>query len=186
MIKYPDRVSLISTIAPNSRIAEIGTQRGDFAECLLATRPSLLVLVDLWRHQSGSYESDLSNIDDGGHASNMRHVIERFDHQMKAGRVELVQGFSTDAADRFDDGFFDVVYVDANHTYDAVLADLEAWAPKIKEGGRLMGHDYTTRPEALAQGFGVVEAVEKFCTTRGWAISGLTQDDWPSYELTRK
>lgn len=186
MIHYADRRALALSIAPNSRIAEIGTQRGDFAEELLASRPSLLVLVDLWRHQAGPYALDVSNIDDGGHEANMRHVIQRFDHHMRAGRVEIVQGFSTDAAQRYEDGFFDVVYIDADHTYEAVFSDLEAWAPKIKPGGRLMGHDYTDRPEAKAQGFGVIAAVSAFCKANDWEITALTGDDWPSYELMRK
>ena len=129
---------------------------------------------------------DVSNINDGGHEANMRHVIERFSHDMHSGRVEIVQGFSTDAAQRYEDEFFDVVYIDADHTFASVFADLEAWAPKLKDGGRLMGHDYTDRPEALAQGFGVIPAVSAFCKANDWEITALTGDEWPSYELRRR
>src|SRR5262249_5093755 len=33
-------------------------------------------------------------------------------------------------------------YIDADHHYDAVLADLFAYAPKLKRGGILLGDDF--------------------------------------------
>lgn len=56
--------------------------------------------------------------------------------------MTLIKALSTDAARRFDDGYFDWVYLDALHTYDAVVQDLRAWWPKLREGGLLSGDDY--------------------------------------------
>lgn len=39
----------------------------------------------------------------------------------------------------------DYLYVDADHTYDAVLADLLAWLPHVKPGGLIAGDDYGHR-----------------------------------------
>ena len=36
----------------------------------------------------------------------------------------------------------DFVYVDAEHTYEAVSEDLAAWWPLVRPGGTLAGHDY--------------------------------------------
>jgi predicted O-methyltransferase YrrM len=36
----------------------------------------------------------------------------------------------------------DYLYIDADHTYDGVRADLELWAPFVKPGGLLLGDDY--------------------------------------------
>lgn len=36
----------------------------------------------------------------------------------------------------------DLVFVDGDHTYNQVKADIQAWLPHIREGGILCGHDY--------------------------------------------
>jgi len=36
----------------------------------------------------------------------------------------------------------DYLYVDADHTYESVLADLRAWVPFVKPGGLILGDDY--------------------------------------------
>ena len=42
----------------------------------------------------------------------------------------------------FDDETFHLVFIDADHSEDAVLNDLRAWIPKVKRGGLITGHDY--------------------------------------------
>jgi hypothetical protein len=49
---------------------------------------------------------------------------------------------SEQAADLFEDGTLDFVFLDADHAYEAVCRDLEAWFPKVKRRGVLGGHDY--------------------------------------------
>jgi len=48
------------------------------------------------------------------------------------------------ASNEFPDAYFDFVFIDANHTYESVLADIQGWKPKVKPGGWLAGHDHTT------------------------------------------
>lgn len=49
---------------------------------------------------------------------------------------------SPKAADEFEDDSLDFVFIDANHDYEPVKADIAAWKPKIRKGGVLAGHDY--------------------------------------------
>ena len=51
--------------------------------------------------------------------------------------------YSVDAAKLFDDRSLDLVFIDANHTYEHVKEDIEAWYPKIRDGGILSGHDFS-------------------------------------------
>ena len=35
----------------------------------------------------------------------------------------------------------DFIFVDAAHTYDAVVEDIKLWEPKVRKGGLVSGHD---------------------------------------------
>lgn len=48
---------------------------------------------------------------------------------------------SVEAATRFADASADFVFIDGDHSYESVTADIAAWRPKIKSGGVLAGHD---------------------------------------------
>ncbi len=39
----------------------------------------------------------------------------------------------------------DFVFVDAGHDTNSVIVDIQAWAGKIRKGGRLIGHDFNMR-----------------------------------------
>ena len=36
----------------------------------------------------------------------------------------------------------DFLYIDADHSYEGVLADLDAWVPHVRSGGLILGDDY--------------------------------------------
>lgn len=50
----------------------------------------------------------------------------------------------------------DLIYVDASHEYDDVLADLHAWYPLLSEHGMIFGDDY------CKHWHGVMDAVDRF------------------------
>lgn len=57
--------------------------------------------------------------------------------------IEKIKKHSVEAALDFEDGTLDAVYIDAEHDYANVLADVRAWKNKIKKGGVLCGHDWS-------------------------------------------
>lgn len=74
-----------------------------------------------------------------------------------ADDVALILSPSVRAAKFVPDGSCYMVFIDADHTRDAVLADIRAWAPKVAPGGVLCGHDYFVFPgvrEAVHEVFG--------------------------------
>lgn len=67
-------------------------------------------------------------------------------NMVSAGVIDMIRPIKMDsvvAASCFPDGFFDFIFIDADHTYDAVKADILAWSPKLKAGKVLAGDDYT-------------------------------------------
>ena len=56
-------------------------------------------------------------------------------------RFRIYRNESSEAAEYFEDGYFDFVFLDGDHSYDGVTRDLIAWFPKVKSGGYIGGHD---------------------------------------------
>jgi hypothetical protein len=59
---------------------------------------------------------------------------------------------SAKSAYLFADNSLEFVFVDADHRYDAVKRDLNAWMPKIKIGGILAGDDYNSTYPGVTKG----------------------------------
>lgn len=59
--------------------------------------------------------------------------------------IRPVRASSVEAAAQYPDESLDFVFLDADHSYEAVKADIAAWWPKVKKGGIMGGHDYNTR-----------------------------------------
>ena len=62
---------------------------------------------------------------------------------------------SLDASLNYKDNYFDYIYIDGEHTYEAVTKDLECWFPKLKNKGLLFGDDADNDDDALNERGGV-------------------------------
>jgi hypothetical protein len=128
--------------------AEVGTWRGDFAATLLRwTRPARLFLVDPWRHSvDDGYEHAMYGGRAGGGQEEMDRVYEgvldRFEDEIRGGRIVVLREPSVEAANGWDDEWLDWVYLDGDHTYAAVRADLQAYWRVLKRRGIMGGDDY--------------------------------------------
>jgi hypothetical protein len=74
-------------------------------------------------------------------------------------RLDLWRMTSEQASSRVADGSQDFVFIDADHRYEAIAADIDRWRPKVRSGGLLCGHDFATGWP------GVVQAVREKCPT---------------------
>jgi len=56
-------------------------------------------------------------------------------------RLIPIKGYSYDVADQLPNNSMDLIFIDADHSYDAVKKDIIAYTPKLKKNGLLAGHD---------------------------------------------
>ena len=58
------------------------------------------------------------------------------------GNFQLIKDTSKNAANCFSNNSIDFIMIDAGHSYEAVLDDLNIWYKKIKPGGYISGDDF--------------------------------------------
>ena len=171
------REDFIQVMPKHGIVAEIGVQTGEFAELILKhAQPKHLYLIDCWEHQNTDVYNGGSNWPQEQQDSNYATVIKKFGH---LPNVTIIKAYTPQAAELFEDNFFDWVYIDANHSYDAVKQDLRAWYKKVKIGGLLSGHDYIKHA-------GVVPAVNEFLRLHNLELIYLTVTPPANYAFMKK
>jgi predicted O-methyltransferase YrrM len=124
------------TMPVEAVVVEIGSFRGRstlaIAEGLDAVTRPTLIAVDTFGGDPG-----WENRADPREA---RAIFDRNTAGIEFLRV--VQASSIEAAGDLADRSVDWVFIDALHDYRSVVGDIRAWAPKLKPGGLLSGHDW--------------------------------------------
>lgn len=145
---------------------EIGVFRGIYASDYLKELDIKKVyLIDPYKPYGDYYTSKIVR-----GAKKMAHAV-LFPHRRK---TKWIKAKAAEIAVIFDDGSLDFVYVDGNHTYQAVLEDIALYYPKVKKGGLICGHDY--RPEVREN---VFDAVNEFCKKHNLKLNAdIDSTDW--------
>ena len=88
-------------------------------------------VLDLWHHNTCQLMED--------HPDQPSGLVEYDIHIYTAASVDVATSLLSD-----EDGAvpLDLVFIDAEHTAEAVTQDIHAWWPLLRPGGYLMGHDY--------------------------------------------
>ena len=103
-----------------NNIVEVGSLNGRSACALLNGCKGIVHCIDTFKIP-GTYEAFIKNV---GHFKNLdTHISD-----------------SVKAANKFKNESIDMVFIDADHSYKAVKADIEAWLPKTRK--LICGHDY--------------------------------------------
>ena len=143
MKKYFDNRPLVG--------AEIGVNIGENAFSLLnKLNIRRLYLVD-------SYEKN----------DVRREAIKRVGRYGK--KIKFIIKKSVDASKDVKESL-DFVYIDADHKYDSVYQDLDAWYPLVRDGGVVCGHDVFNIKDVL-------DAVKDWCVNNG-ILFNVEPPDW--------
>jgi SAM-dependent methyltransferase len=142
-ILVSDRAELLRRLPRQAVVAEIGTQRGDFAKQILEIcEPREFHVFDLsFRDFDRAF----------------------FDAAISQRQVILHEGDSSTEMTKLPDGAFDWIYIDGDHTFEGVLRDIREAKRLIKPNGFLVFNDYTNYSPLEQMQYGVMRAVNDLC-----------------------
>jgi hypothetical protein len=164
---------ILEQLNKNSVIAEVGVWKGDFSKKILDIfNPNILTLVDSWTYND-QVRGCAPQVD-GKDPLNQKffdqakqETYNRFANEKK---ILILDQNSSDASLNFKNYYFDYIYLDAEHSYQAVSNDLELWYPKLKNNGSLFGDDYYWREKNNSlslhkayQDFIIKNRIKKWC-----------------------
>jgi len=139
----PDLLAALTQLACGARtVVEIGSWLGHSAIALAQGASAgghlagvRIYCVDHWRGspQTGCVDDPLELYDRFWQhiteASLTRFVVPIFEHSVPASNL-------------FNQRPIDLLYIDGDHAYAAVQADLRSWVPHVRPGGTICGDDY--------------------------------------------
>lgn len=163
------RQSILSLVNPSSIVVEVGVWKGKFSSMLLSKSPKKLILIDPWRAEEA--------LDGRWYSQNqefMDHIFEGVNKKfMDDDRVSIYRGTSLSftPAEKYD-----LVYIDANHSYEYVKQDLEYWWPHIAPGGYLTGDDWGWTDKHCQKG--PTPAIKEFCKKYNLNYSVKDRTQW--------
>ena len=123
---------------PHSFGVELGVNFGETTCALSRSLPDLVTIIGVDPYIN--YSELRSTADRGKSYSRLLANLSSLDQTQN--KVSLIRLPSHMAADLFVDEIFDWIFIDANHRYAYVKADLQSWLPKVKKEGVIAGHDY--------------------------------------------
>lgn len=163
-------LELLNSILPNGIFVELGAWKGKstsfiVTEIVNRKKNIKFYTVDTFKgetngsdeNENQAYKSiDLSRIYDT-YCENTKHLKEYY---------KTIVSNSSEAANNFKDNSIDVIFIDAGHSYEAVIGDIKAWFPKMKKNSIMAGHDYGSYlgvNKAVDEFFGAPDKVENNC-----------------------
>lgn len=157
----PDLLYLAHAASRSSLIAEVGSWLGRSTAALAANTHGQVYAFDTWRG-SACHQPELA-----AHPENW--LMDEFLNNMRdLPNVRPRQMTSTEAAEacKLQAKKFDLIFIDADHEYESIKADILAWQPLLAENGILSGHDYAAcwpgvrrAVEELIPNFRVIDAI---------------------------
>ena len=128
-------------------VAEVGIGYGTHAKYILnTTNLDKLYLVDPTRYYpNDAFADDIMRCKPEIPNNNFNELYGLINNELAPWK-ERYTWFRVNSLDitndQIADGSLDCVFVDGDHSYDAVTRDLPFWWRKIRPGGKMLGDDY--------------------------------------------
>jgi hypothetical protein len=155
--------------------AEIGVYEGEFTEILCLAGVERIYAIDPWAaYNIKEKYKDVDTVSQERQDFLYGHAHRTLD---KYPNCTIIRKGSIEALADFEDESLDFVYIDADHSFAAVAADIMGWSRKVKIGGIVSGHDYTSLPIYGAQVRPVVDAAAETLGTQVVVIGSNSKAD---------
>lgn len=175
---YNTRYEMFKSFDKNKIIAEIGVFRGDFSKFIYdEINPKELHLIDIFEGVTHSGIDDSENVITINLNDSYKNLTQIYN---KNKNIFIYKGLSDKILSKFNDNYFDIVFIDADHSYESVKKDLEISYSKVKIGGIICGHDYVAKNHV-----DVYLAVNKFCIEKNLKIDYLTNENYASFGIIK-
>ena len=161
---FKNKEEFAKHIPKGSRILEIGTLAGDYAEVLVReVKPASIDLLDVFEAHDWP---DCGRFDKAGHFDFVRNRFKN----VKA--ISYHKGYSDKIMPTLNKKF-DYIYIDANHDYEHCKADLMNALPLLAEDGIIGFNDYIVDKDHGVD-YGVIEVVCEFLNqNKDWEVIGF-------------
>jgi Methyltransferase domain len=169
---YCDRKQMVRALElkPGCVIGEVGVAGGRFSTFLIDhLKPAEFVAFDLFNlHNIPILWGQPTSVLFEG-----KTQLEYFRDKLigKHAKVVVEEGRSHEMLAKYPDGYFDMLYIDAGHTYEDVKRDAEVSKNKVKVDGLLVFNDYIMFDHLVsANAYGVVPAVNELVVKDDWEV----------------
>jgi len=181
--------------------AEVGVYKGDFAMGVKRFAPRKMYLIDPWVEPAledlipadytvdprASIKESLRDYYPGGMSAALEQAFLKVQENFGSDpNCEIIRNTSKEAVSSFSDGSIDLLYLDGNHRYDYVLADLERWAQKVSQGGVIIMNDCYVAHPGKKQHMSVLEALSTFLKLYDWVPIAMVNQTWTDVAIARR
>lgn len=170
---FANRRDALASWPKNSVVAEVGVGAGAFsAQIIEAVEPKLFDAYDLFMLHKiemiwGKPSAELFR-----GKTQRKFYEDRFSKEILARRLRVFEGDSSTQLAACAEGFYDIIYIDGNHSLAGVQKDSMSAIRAVKKGGLLVFNDYIVYDKSGSM-YGVVHVVNDLCINRGWEVKYL-------------
>ena len=183
-ISFDNRKEMIKHYADKidkPKILELGVFKGEFLDYMVENIDyDTIGGVDLFYGNIGSGDQDGNNVEYVDLEIQFDLLNSKYQDNEN---VNIYKTFTDTHLKNQSDNFYDIIYIDADHSYPGAKRDILLAHEKVRDGGYIMGHDYEMNMDKAKTyfEFGVRQAVDEYCVEYNQKIIAKGMDGCVSF-----